>query len=119
MKVLRNKLVVRRLITFELIMFLSASGAVAAGIAAECVVPILLVCRLAVAVYPACRVGLSVLCNPIASGAHVVIVRGSSVPASRMFRKSRCMPALSVSRMSSEPVRGEAMSGGGVTAHSM
>jgi hypothetical protein len=52
-KVLRNKLVVRRLITFELIMFLSASGAVAAGIAAECVVPILLVCRLAVAVYAA------------------------------------------------------------------
>jgi hypothetical protein len=116
---LRDKLVVGRLITYELIMFLSASSPVAAGIATECVAPILLVCRLAPAIYPILRIGMSVLRYPIASAGHAVTIRGSPVPTRRMFRKSVCMSARNMCRVSSETVPCEAMPGAGVTAHSM
>jgi hypothetical protein len=94
-------------------MFLSASGPVAAAsIATECVAPILLVCRLALAAYPIRRIGM--LRYSIASAGHAVAVRGSPLPARRMFRKTRCVSARSVSRMSSETVPCEAMSGAGL-----
>ncbi len=105
-KVLRDKLVVRRLIANELIMdSLPPNGPFAAdAIAAECVMPNLAVRQLTAAVFPVRRIGMSMPGERVAGAGDTVTVRQSPDMAvtckTVTYNTVSCMPSESMSRMS-------------------